>query len=79
MRGRIQKHVFYGNTLGECAQFRWLRAIVGLMGVVSSCHRGSKIFSRGSQFFYRGYFVGLHFSSWVIISWVQDFLSRVIS
>ena len=52
----------------ECAKSRGSRAIVGLVGLVPSCHRTfvgiswvPNFFSwvfRGSQIFSRGYFVG---------------------
>ena len=61
----------------ECAKFRGSRAVVGLVGLVPSCHCAFVGVS-WVQDFSRGYFVGLKFFL-VVISWVQSFFLVVIS
>ena len=53
----------------DCAKFRGSCAIVGLVGLVPPCLRGSENFSRG-------YFVGSKYFL-VGISWVSHFFSCV--
>ena len=70
----------------KCAKFRGSRAVVGLAGLLPSCHRAFVGIS-WVQDFSRGYFVGLKFFlvgiSWVQsfflvgISWVQNFLVSI--
>ena len=64
----------------DCAEFRGSCAIVGLVGLVPPCLRGSENFSRGYfrgfKIFSRGYFVGFTFFL-MCISWVSIFFSWV--
>ena len=66
----------YIYKIFECAKFRGSSAIVGLVGLLSSCHRGTvpswvlKFFSlvfRGSKIFSHGYFVDLKFFLWYFV------------
>ena len=78
---KILRRCFLQKHLRECAEFRWPRAIVGLVGVVSSRHPGyfvgPKYFLVGPKFFLVGiYFIGPRFSfesSFVILSsWLNE-------
>ena len=76
----------YLKKLKECTKFRQQRVIVGLVGLVTSCHRVFVGISwvtnfflwvfRGSQLFSRGYFVGSKFflvGNFVVFScWLHE-------
>ena len=58
-------------VLCECAKFCGWRAIVGLVGLVSSCHRGYFV---GPKYFFLWVFHGSEIFL-VAISWVSNFFS----